>query len=281
MKKKVMYPINPEAVHLHYVPGMDIGAYMDEEARRGGIPSDGRPVRAAIREERERLSRRYRKVAAVAFVAIVILLLAAWASMAAKAADYIAAVAYGGSERAVAASASELSNVVSAPKEQHTEDDSKPDTPAELDPGTPGIHEYHPSKLPGTFTEAEVTMLAQTVWGEARGCPRTEQAAVVWCILNWYDDPSTDWGSLEHIITYPNRFQGYDAGNPVDEDIKDLVIDVLNRYVAEKNGQSSVGRVLPKGYFWFLGDGSHNYFRNDYNDTDSIWQWTLPSPYDC
>ena len=35
--------------------------------------------------------------------------------------------------------------------------------------------------------EASKVALAKMVWGEARGCSTTEQAATIWCVLNRYD----------------------------------------------------------------------------------------------
>ena len=55
-------------------------------------------------------------------------------------------------------------------------------------------------------TEYEINMLAKTVWGEARGCNKLEQSAVVWCILNRVDDGQ---GSIAQVITAPDQFHGY------------------------------------------------------------------------
>ncbi len=40
------------------------------------------------------------------------------------------------------------------------------------------------------YSEADVEMLARLIWVEARGVKsKTEQAAVVWCVLNRLDNP--------------------------------------------------------------------------------------------
>jgi spore germination cell wall hydrolase CwlJ-like protein len=46
------------------------------------------------------------------------------------------------------------------------------------------------------------------------------------------------------VITQPHQFAGYNAGHPATSEIKELVEDVLNRWMAEKDGEDSVGRVL-------------------------------------
>lgn len=124
--------------------------------------------------------------------------------------------------------------------------------------------------------------LAKTVWGEARGCSRTEQAAVAWCVLNRVDSPQFP-DTVEAVCSQRTetvkQFDGYDPGNPVEEDILTLCEDVLGRWELEKLGVGSVGRVLPADYLFFEGDGKHNYFRKDYIKTGETWDWSLSSPY--
>lgn len=96
--------------------------------------------------------------------------------------------------------------------------------------------------------EASKVALAKMVWGEARGCSTTEQAATIWCVLNRYDSGDRFWAdTVEGITTQPCQFYGYDPSNPVDPDILALVEDVLARWMAEKECVGSVGRVLPEG----------------------------------
>lgn len=127
---------------------------------------------------------------------------------------------------------------------------------------------------PRTPTSTEI-IIAKTVWGEARGCSVTEQAAVVWCILNRFD---AGYGGVEEIVTAPKQFVGYSAGNPVDPGLLCLVYDVLDRWRLESTNSGEVGRVLPEDYLWFHGDGERNHFRNAY-EGGTTWDWSLPSPY--
>ena len=127
------------------------------------------------------------------------------------------------------------------------------------------------------WSEEEVDVLAKMVWGEARGVPSdTEKAACVWCALNRVDH---GYGSITTVVTAPYQFIGYDADNPIDDEIKALCEDVLTRWYAEKDGETNTGRVLPSDYLWFSGDGKHNFFRNAYKGGET-WDWSLPSPYE-
>ena len=130
----------------------------------------------------------------------------------------------------------------------------------------------------GTYSESDVELIAKTVWQEARGIPsKAEQAAVVWCILNRVDDDR--WGdTIAEVVTAPHQF-AYDAGAPVTDELRQLAEDVLERWKREREGETEVGRVLPAGYVFFDGDGSHNHFRREYEHTGEYWEFKAESPY--
>ena len=132
--------------------------------------------------------------------------------------------------------------------------------------------------IENNFTNEEIDHIAKTVWGEARGLSKTHQAGVVWTILNRCDDGRFGKGVIG-VVTAPSQFAGYRSGNPVDPEIRELVVDVLDRYSQEKAGIKNVGRVLPKGYLYFRGNGRVNLFSKKWNSTN-IWDWSLESPYE-
>ena len=140
--------------------------------------------------------------------------------------------------------------------------------------------EVHEKDVPVYFTDADVDALAKTLWGEARGIESDmEKAAVVWCVLNRVDDESGLFpDTIVEVVTAPYQFDGYAADNPVEEHLEWLVKDVLIRWASEKEGHKDVGRVLPKDYVYFLGDGRHNYFTVEWLG-DEEWDWSLPNPY--
>lgn len=124
--------------------------------------------------------------------------------------------------------------------------------------------------------DTEATYIAKTLYGEARGVNQTEQAAVAWCILNRADNWDMD---IIDVITAPGQFAGYRASNPVWPELYDLAQDVLTRWRRESNGETDVGRVLPREYMWFSGNGATNIFRDAYRG-GQVWDWSLESPYD-
>lgn len=132
--------------------------------------------------------------------------------------------------------------------------------------------------IENNFTNEEIDYIAKTVWGEARGLSKTHQAGVVWTILNRFDDGRFGKGIIG-VVTAPSQFAGYRSGNPVDHEIRDLVVDVLDRYSQEKAGVENVGRVLPKGYLYLRGNGKVNLFSKKWNSND-VWNWSLESPYE-
>ena len=130
------------------------------------------------------------------------------------------------------------------------------------------------------YTTNDIEMLAKTLYGECRGVVGdTHKAAVVWCILNRVDATGFGFGnSIEYVITFPDQFHGYDVDYPVTDELAAIAEDVLQRWQREKEGETDVGRVLPKEYLWFHGDGKYNYFRDAYRGGNT-WDWSLPSPY--
>ena len=142
-------------------------------------------------------------------------------------------------------------------------------------------------KLPENFvitlTESDIEALpyiAKVVDGECGSGTLTEQAAVIWCILNRVDsDIRYIPDDIISVITQEGQFAGYDAARPVREDLLALGWDVLLRWRLEKIGIENVGRILPKDYCWFHGDGYYNYYRNTFEGNNTIWDWSLKSPY--
>lgn len=112
------------------------------------------------------------------------------------------------------------------------------------------------------YTKSDATIIAKIMYGEARGIKsKTEIACIGWCILNRVDAGMGK--NIQSVALAANQFY-YKAGAPTVSDhgydLVALATDVLDRWSREKAGQSNVGRVLPKQYKWYAGDGSHNWF---------------------
>ena len=88
---------------------------------------------------------------------------------------------------------------------------------------------------------------------------------------------SNDASTIEKVITSPNQFAWY-PNTPVKKSHLKLAKDVITRWLLEKEGYKNVGRTLPNDYFFFAGDGVHNYFRKNFDST-TYWDWSLKSPY--
>ncbi|MCD8195929.1 MAG: cell wall hydrolase [Lachnospiraceae bacterium] len=128
------------------------------------------------------------------------------------------------------------------------------------------------------YTTADAEMLARLLYGEARGvASETERAAVVWCVLNRVDsDEFPD--TISGVVLQAYQFGGYSSTAPIDSALLALAEDVLARWETEKKTGEDAGRVLPKEYTYFSGDGSRNHFRDAYIG-GTKWDWSLPTPY--
>ncbi len=141
---------------------------------------------------------------------------------------------------------------------------------------TVSVESTEPTEIP--INKSDVEMLAKLIWGEARGVPSVEQkAAVVWCVLNRVDSPLYP-DSIEAVVTQKYQFSGYKESYPLTDECMEIAEDVLVRWYQEKAGAIEVGRVLPKEYLYFVGDGVLNYFSKEWKSQD-YYDWSLPSPY--
>lgn len=126
------------------------------------------------------------------------------------------------------------------------------------------------------YSDEDAAILAKIIYSEGGSIPSdTEKACLVWCVLNRVDAGYGD--TIAAVATAPAQF-GYRAQNPVRDDLLKISLDVLERWQKEKNGETDVGRVLPKDYMWYCGDGKHNNFRNSYTG-GTKWDYSLVSPY--
>ena len=137
------------------------------------------------------------------------------------------------------------------------------------------------------YTEDDVIAAAKMVKGEAPWVPeikigdkvistKCQQAATIWTALNRYD--MGGFSSIKAVIANPGAYYGYSEWNTVDDELLDLARDVLDRWNREKNGETDVGRVLPADYIYFHGDGTYNYFRNEF-EGGTRWAWDYGDPY--
>lgn len=126
------------------------------------------------------------------------------------------------------------------------------------------------------YAEQDVITLAKVMYRECRGVKSTTQkACVAWVACNRVD--AGFGSSITSVLTKRGQF-AYNYNTPVRKDLYNLAKDVLERWNAEKCGKENVGRVLPRKYLYFYGDGVRNYFRTAHNG-GSVWDYSLRSPY--
>ena len=111
------------------------------------------------------------------------------------------------------------------------------------------------------YTSEEITLVCQTVYGEARGCSKEEQQLVVWCICNRADYSGT---SIEQVVTANRQFHGYAPENPVTEEIFENVTEVLEAWSRNEEALVYEPYATTTEYRYFYGDGRHNWYREEW-----------------
>lgn len=154
-----------------------------------------------------------------------------------------------------------------------TEIVKKSEVPAQLTVGWYETREQANSmNISSKITASDIADLANVMHSEANGLSTREVAMVAWCVLNRVD---VGQGSI-HSICNSNQFTR--KGNKTK--YAWLAEDVLKRYYLEKLGVENVGRVLPKNYLYFTGDGKHNYFRSSFKGSRVLYFPELTNPYE-
>jgi len=131
------------------------------------------------------------------------------------------------------------------------------------------------------LVDEEIDAISKMVWGETHGAlSKTEMSACIWVLCNRADA----WNmTLMEVLTQPGQFTGYKANNPITDEIRTLVIDVLTRWQIEQQGADAytVCRTIPNTYLWWNGNATatHNIFRDAFDGNYNVWDWSLPNPY--
>jgi len=116
---------------------------------------------------------------------------------------------------------------------------------------------------PSSYTDADIEMLAKTVYGEARGCTTEEQRLVIWTVLQRVDDkrfPNT----IEAVITSPNQFVGFCNNHPIIAEISNLVEIELFAWTSGSSPPTLEPYAKQVPYLFFHGDGVNNWYRSSY-----------------
>jgi len=155
-----------------------------------------------------------------------------------------------------------------------TADSAEAQTSEQTDAEASPLPNESPAPL---WSTDDIIALCKTVIGEAGTKSPEQMAAVVWCVLNRVDDLAFP-DNIADAATQAFQFQGYNWWNPIDPNVEKIVLDVLERWQSEKSGETDVGRILPREYLYFLGDGTVNHYTKSFG-ADEEWDWSLLSPY--
>lgn len=136
-------------------------------------------------------------------------------------------------------------------------------TETPVTPSSPQEAEEEATEPP--YTEQDITMLAQMVWGEARGCAKAEQALCVWTVINRLEDGRFG-KTLQEVLTKPYQFAGYSPNNPATDEIRMTVEDALAAWARGETAPALPPYAETGGYLYFTGsrgdDGQlHNFFK--------------------
>lgn len=111
------------------------------------------------------------------------------------------------------------------------------------------------------FQNGEISLAAAALAAKAPVTLVGEAAAAeyVWTMTNRLDSHNSGFGwTLAEILTKEGQYEP-DLDHPATAAEFKVVIDVFNRWIAEKNGVTDSNRNLPQGYYFCEGDGKNIY----------------------
>lgn len=101
-------------------------------------------------------------------------------------------------------------------------------------------------------SESDIVMLAKTVAQEGGDCSYTQQACVIWTVLNRVDSP--EWpNTISENLLKPNQFAYY-SNKVYREDHYQVAYDQVYNWLFDGE------RYLSGEYQYFYGDGHRNHF---------------------
>ena len=125
---------------------------------------------------------------------------------------------------------------------------------------SPPYEPVPPPQPPRRWTYYDVNVLSRMVWGEGRGVTRNEQKLIVWTALNRLENGR--YGrSIVAVVRAPRQFHGYSPRFPVTQEIRTMVIEVLEAWDRGEQAKVYPPFAVTPNYLYFHGDGRHNWFR--------------------
>jgi hypothetical protein len=126
------------------------------------------------------------------------------------------------------------------------------------------VQEYVPIP-PRQWTYEDVDVISRMVWGEARGVSRNEQMLVVWTVINRLENGRYG-SSLIGVVRASSQFHGYSPRFPVNDEIKEMVIEVLEAWDRGEQALIYPPFATTPDYLYFSArkhnGWSHNFFRD-------------------
>ena len=114
-----------------------------------------------------------------------------------------------------------------------------------------------PAPDPWKPDPADVTAMAQMLYGECRGCSEVQQRAACRCVTNRVDDARFPDTIIE-VLSQPYQFQGYNKDNPVWDNLYEIAYQEIKDWHDGKPG------VIGPEFCFFYGDGRRNHFSTAY-----------------
>lgn len=116
--------------------------------------------------------------------------------------------------------------------------------------------------------ESEAEYIAKVLYGTARNHSTDGQRAVIWCILNRVEHQSYP-NTVAEVCEQPSQWMGYDASNPVIEDLYNISLETLKSWYNHEH------RPMSADYIFMSWSSSEIILRDTFEEKPGTHYWRI------
>ena len=116
--------------------------------------------------------------------------------------------------------------------------------------------------------EREAECIAKVLYGTARNHSSDGQRAVIWCILNRVEHTSYPDTVIE-VCEQPQQWMGYDASNPVREELYNISLETLKSWYNQEH------RPMSADYIFMSWSSNEIVLRDTFEEKPGTHYWRI------
>lgn len=130
------------------------------------------------------------------------------------------------------------------------------------------VHRQYEYGGDADMIEREAECIAKVLYGTARNHSSDGQRAVIWCILNRVEHTSYPDTVIE-VCEQPQQWMGYDASNPVIEELYNISLETLKSWYNQEH------RPMSADYIFMSWSSNEIVLRDTFEEKPGTHYWRI------